>query len=38
MICISFKKKDVVKWFVDNNIKIDFDDIKNPITIWGTKL
>lgn len=34
---LFFKKEDVIKWFVDNNFKIDFDDKKNPITIWGTK-
>ena len=34
---LFLKKEDVIRWFVDNNFMFDFDDNKNPITIWETK-
>ena len=33
-----FNKEEIIKWCIDNNLKIDFEDDKYPITIWGTKL
>lgn len=35
---VFFDKEQIINWFIKNNIKIDYDDEKNPITIWGTKL